>query len=150
MLNEGTKAPDFKLPDDHGNEVSLSDFKGKKVVLYFYPKDNTPGCTREACGFRDVYNRILEKGAVVIGISADTTDSHAKFRETYDLPFFLLSDKDRTVIREFGTWGEKKIYGKIVEGLTRSTFIIDENGMISKVFPSVKPDEHAEQVLEQL
>jgi peroxiredoxin Q/BCP len=150
MLTEGMTAPDFTLPDDAGNRVSLSSFRGKKVVLYFYPKDDTPGCTKEACGFRDVYGEISKAGAVVLGVSADDEASHAKFRSKYSLPFTLLSDRDRDVIRAYGAWGEKSLYGKLVEGLIRSTFIIDENGTIRKVFPRVKPEEHAAEVLESL
>lgn len=148
MLTEGMTAPDFTLPDDAGNQVSLSSFRGKKVVLYFYPKDDTPGCTKEACSFRDVYSEISKAGAVVLGVSADDETSHAKFRTKYELPFTLLSDRDRKVIRAYGAWGEKNLYGKLTEGLIRSTFIIDENGTIRKVFPRVKPENHAAEVLE--
>jgi len=150
MLEAGTKAPDFTLTDDKGTVVSLSQFKGKKVVVYFYPKDNTPGCTTEACAFRDVYDAMLAKGAVVIGISADSESSHEKFKEKYNLPFFLLSDPEKKVIKEFGAWGEKKLYGNSFLGIIRSTFIIDEKGMISKVFPKVTPKDHAEEVLNAL
>ncbi|MFW5955437.1 MAG: thioredoxin-dependent thiol peroxidase [Rhodothermales bacterium] len=147
MLQEGTQAPEFTLPDENGNEISLGRFKGKKVVLYFYPKDDTPGCTKEACNFRDNYDAILEKGAVVLGVSADSTESHQKFKTKYELPFHLLSDPEKTVIQQYGAWGEKKMYGKTHEGVIRSTYVIDEDGKIAKVFPKVKPDEHGVEVL---
>ncbi|MBN1797918.1 MAG: thioredoxin-dependent thiol peroxidase [Spirochaetales bacterium] len=150
MLTAGKKAPDFTLTDDKGTTASLSQFKGKKVVIYFYPKDNTPGCTKEACAFRDIYDVLLAKGAVVIGISADSENSHAKFKEKYDLPFFLLSDPEKKVIKEYGAWGEKKLYGNSFLGIIRSTFIIDEKGIISKVFPKVTPKDHADEVLAAL
>ena len=150
MLKEGDKAPDFTLTDENGTQVSLSDFTGKKAVVYFYPKDDTPGCTKEACSFRDNYDAILAKGAVVIGISQDTEVSHAKFKSKYDLPFYLLSDPDRKAIDAFGAWGEKKMYGKSYEGILRSTFVIDENGTVIKAWPKVKPAEHASEVLEVL
>ncbi len=147
MIAEGTKAPSFTLPDEMGKQVSLSDFTGKKVVVYFYPKDDTPGCTTEACGFRDSYDEILAKGAVVIGISADSETSHATFKTKYDLPFYLVSDPEKTAITAFGAWGEKKMHGKTYEGIVRSTFVIDEIGTVIKVFPRVKPEEHAAEVL---
>jgi peroxiredoxin Q/BCP len=150
MLEKGQSAPDFALPDDTGRTVRLSDFKGKKVVVYFYPKDDTPGCTREACSFRDTYNKLLDKGAVVIGISADTPESHAGFKKKYNLPFYLLSDRDKAVIREYGAWGRKKLYGKEYEGILRSTFIVNEQGLIDTVFPDVRPDEHGQEVLAAL
>lgn len=150
MVKEGDKAPAFSLDDDTGKKVSLSDFAGKKVVLYFYPKDNTPGCTKEACSFRDVYDEILEKGAVVIGISADSVKSHDKFKNKYSLPFYLLSDPDKQVMQAYGAWGEKKMYGKTFLGTMRSTFIIAEDGKIQKVFPKVTPKEHGKEVLEYL
>ena len=150
MLTAGTKAPDFTLTDDKGATVSLSQFKGKKAVIYFYPKDNTPGCTKEACAFRDIYDVLLEKGAVVIGISADSENSHARFKEKYNLPFFLLSDPEKKVIKEYGAWGEKKLYGNSFLGIIRSTFIVDDKGIISKVFPKVTPKDHAEQVLKAI
>lgn len=148
MLLEGTIAPDFKLPNEEGKLISLEQFRGKKVVLYFYPRDNTPGCTKEACHFRDNYDEILTRGAVVIGISADSEKSHTGFKKKYDLPFYLLSDKEKKVIKAYNSWGEKKMYGKIFLGILRTTFIIDENGKIIKVFPKVKPDEHIKEVLE--
>ncbi len=147
MLGAGEKAIDFKLKTAENKEISLSDFKGKKIVLYFYPKDDTPGCTKEACGFRDVYDYILEAGAVVVGISPDGEKSHEKFRNKYNLPFYLLSDEDHKVSEAYGAWGEKKMYGKTYMGIIRSTFIIDENLTIQKVFPKVSPDKHAEEVL---
>ncbi|MBN2442913.1 MAG: thioredoxin-dependent thiol peroxidase [Spirochaetales bacterium] len=150
MLKQGDKAPDFSLPDDQGNTISLRDFLGKKVVLYFYPKDNTPGCTTEACSFRDVYDTILEKGAIVIGMSADSITSHTNFKKKYTLPFYLLSDPEKEIIKKYGAWGEKKMYGKTYEGIIRSTFIIGEDGKIIKVFPKVTPKDHGEAVLESL
>jgi len=147
MLKQGDKAPDFDLEDDQGNAVSMKDFAGKKVVLYFYPKDNTPGCTTEACSLRDVYDEILEKGGVVIGVSADSVKSHGNFKKKHDLPFYLLSDPDKTLIQAYGAWGEKKMYGKTYMGIVRSTFIIATDGTIEKVFPKVTPKEHAAEVL---
>ncbi len=140
------KAPDFTLPDKNGNNVSLSDLKGKKVVLYFYPKDNTSGCTRQACAFALRNNDIEAKNAVVIGISKDSTASHSKFADKYNLPFILLSDTDLTAIKAYGVWQEKKMCGKVSMGVVRTTFIIDENGIISSVMPKVKPDTNAEEV----
>ena len=148
MLEKGTKAPDFTLFDKDGNEVSLSDFSGKKIVLYFYPKDNTPGCTRQACAFAESFKKFKELDAVVIGISKDSVSSHVKFAEKYSLPFVLLSDPEHKVIEAFGAWQEKKNYGKTYFGTVRSTFIIDENGMIEKVMPKVKPDTNAAEILE--
>lgn len=150
MLKEGDKAPDFSLNDDAGNVVSLGDFKGKKKVVYFYPKDDTPGCTTEACGFRDGYDDILAKGAVVLGISADDIDSHVKFKKKYNLPFHLLSDPDKKAINAYGAWGQKSMYGKKYEGIIRSTFVVDENDVVIKAFPKVKPDGHAQEILELL
>jgi peroxiredoxin Q/BCP len=147
MLKEGIIAPDFLLIDDSGKEISLHQFFGKKIVLYFYPQDNTPGCTVEACAFRDVYDDILAKGAVVIGISADSGQSHSHFKKKYSLPFYLAADPEKKVINAFGVWAEKMIMGKPGTGIVRSTFIIDENGMIMKVFPKVSPKEHAGEVL---
>ena len=150
MLEKGTKAPDFTLFDKDGNEVSLSDFSGKKIVLYFYPKDNTPGCTRQACAFAESFEKFKELDAVVIGISKDSVSSHVKFAEKYSLPFVLLSDPEHKVIEAFDAWQEKKNYGKTYFGTVRSTFIIDENGMIEKVMPKVKPDTNAAEILEYL
>lgn len=150
MLKNGDKAIDFTLPDSEGKNVSLSDFRGRKVVLYFYPRDNTPGCTKEACGFRDVYDYILETGAVVIGVSPDGQTSHKKFAGKFGLPFHLLSDEEHKVAESYGSWGEKKMYGKTSMGIIRSTFIIDEEGTIIRVFPKVSPEGHAEEVLKIL
>jgi peroxiredoxin Q/BCP len=138
------------VEDDQGNTLRLQDFAGKKIVLYFYPRDNTPGCTTEACSLRDVYDEILEKGGVVIGVSADSVKSHGNFKKKYNLPFYLLSDPDKKVIRAYGAWGEKKMYGKTSMGIIRSTFIIGPDGIIEKVFPKVTPKEHAAEVLESL
>lgn len=150
MLEVGTKAPAFTLPDKDGNFVSLSDFAGKKVVLYFYPRDNTPGCTRQACAFAGTYEEFKRIDAVVIGISKDSVASHQKFAEKYNLPFILLSDPELTAIQAYGVWQEKKNYGKVSMGVVRSTFVIDENGIIEKVMPKVKPDTNAEEILTYL
>ncbi len=150
MLQEGTIAPDFALPADGGGEVSLSDYRGKKVVLYFYPKDHTSGCTTEACGFRDDYSQILASGAAVLGVSPDSVKSHDGFKVKYSLPFALLSDPDHRVAEMYGAWGEKKMYGKTYEGILRTTFLIDEEGRIFKVFPKVKPAAHSQEVLQAL
>ncbi|HEX2945619.1 MAG TPA: thioredoxin-dependent thiol peroxidase [Clostridia bacterium] len=150
MLKAGEKAPGFSLKSHDGSEISLSDFKGKKVVLYFYPKDDTPGCTKEACGFRDVYDYILEAGAVVIGISPDSGDSHSKFRAKYNLPFYLLSDEGHKVSELYGSWGEKKMYGKTSMGIIRSTFIINGDQIIEKAYPKVSPEGHADEILDFL
>jgi peroxiredoxin Q/BCP len=150
MLQEGTIAPDFTLAADGGGEVSLSDYRGKKVVLYFYPKDNTSGCTTEACNFRDDYSEIIAAGAVVLGVSPDTVKSHDGFKLKFSLPFALLSDPDHEVAELYGAWGEKKMYGKVYMGIIRSTFIINEEGVIAKVFPKVKPKNHSQEVLEAL
>lgn len=150
MLNEGMTVKDFTLNDETGTAVSLSGFLGKKVVIYFYPKDDTPGCTTEACGFRDVYDQILEKGAVILGISPDSVKSHEKFKKKFELPFYLLSDPDQEVIKYFGAWGEKSMYGKTYMGLIRSTFVLDEEGKVLRAFPKVKPAEHAAEVLSVL
>lgn len=150
MLETGMKAPDFTLTDKDGNAVSLSDFRGKKVVLYFYPKDNTPGCTRQACGFAGTYAEFEKRGVTVIGISKDSTASHQKFAEKYNLPFILLSDPDRIAIEAYGVWQEKKMAGKVGMGVVRTTFIIDESGLISAVMPKVKPDTNAQDILAML
>lgn len=150
MLEVGTKAPNFTLSDKDGNAVSLSDFAGKKVVLYFYPKDNTPGCTRQACAFAGAYADFQTLDAVVIGISKDSTASHQKFADKHGLPFILLSDPERVAIEAYGVWQEKKLYGKVSMGVARSTYIIDENGTIEKVMPKVKPDTNAAEILEYL
>ena len=150
MLEKGVKAPDFALSDKDGNTVRLSDFAGKKVVLYFYPKDNTPGCTRQACAFAAAYDEFARKNALVIGVSRDGAQSHAKFAEKYNLPFILLSDPDHAVTEAYGAWQEKKLYGKVSMGVVRSTFVIDEHGSIASVMPKVKPDTNAAEVLAQL
>ncbi len=150
MLEVGTKAPEFTLPDKDGNNVSLSDFRGKKVVLYFYPKDNTPGCTRQACAFAGAYSQFEALGTVVIGVSRDSQASHQRFAEKNSLPFILLSDPERLTIEAYGVWQEKKNYGKVSMGVVRSTYIIDENGVIEKVMPKVKPDTNAAEILEYL
>jgi len=150
MLEVGTKAPAFTLPDKDGNAVSLSDFLGEKVVLYFYPRDNTSGCTRQACAFAKNYEGFKRKDIVVIGISKDSVASHQKFAEKYNLPFILLSDPERQAIEAYGVWQEKKNYGKVSMGVVRSTYIIDEQGLIEKVMPKVKPDTNAEEILAYL
>ena len=150
MLEVGTKAPEFTLPDKDGNPVSLTDFAGKKVVLYFYPKDNTPGCTRQAYTFAGAYEDFKKINAVVIGVSKDSVASHQKFAEKHSLPFILLSDPELTAIQAYGVWQEKKLYGKVSMGVARSTFVINENGMIEKAMPKVKPDTNAAEILEYL
>ncbi len=150
MPSEGTKAPDFTLKDGEGKDVTLSKLKGKKVVLYFYPRDDTPGCTTEACSFRDNLARVKKKGALVFGISKDDEKSHQKFAEKFQLNFPLLSDPEGKVIEKYGAWGEKSMYGKKFMGIIRSTFIVDEDGHIMKVFPKVSPQGHAEEVLQAL
>lgn len=150
MLEVGTKAPDFTLPDKDDNSVSLSDFLGKKVVLYFYPRDNTPGCTRQACAFAANYDKFKEKDVVVIGISKDSTASHQKFADKHNLPFILLSDTELAAIQSYDVWKEKKLYGKVSMGVVRSTYIIDENGVIEKSMSKVKPDTNAEDILKYL
>ena len=150
MLQIGTKAPNFTLFDKDGNAVSLSDFLGKRVVLYFYPKDNTPGCTRQACAFAGAYKEFEARNVVVIGISRDSVASHQKFAEKYELPFILLSDPDRVAIEAYGVWQEKKNYGKVSMGVVRSTYLIDAEGKIAAVMPSVTPDTNAAEILEML
>ena len=150
MLTTGMKAPDFTLTDKDGKAVSLSDFIGKKVVLYFYPKDNTPGCTRQACAFAEVYNEFTAKDVEVIGISKDSVASHVKFAEKYSLPFILLSDPGLVAIQAYGVWQEKKMCGKVGMGVVRTTFIIYENGVIEKIMPKVKPDTNAAEILAEL
>ncbi|MCI9976687.1 thioredoxin-dependent thiol peroxidase [Clostridioides difficile] len=150
MLSIGTKAPEFTLEDKDGNKVSMSDFKGKKVVVYFYPKDNTPGCTRQACAFRNAYDEFKKDDVQVIGISKDSIKSHQKFAEKHELPFILLSDPDLVAIKAFDVWKEKKMYGKTALGVVRATYIIDENGIIEKVFEKAKPDTNAQEILEYL
>ena len=150
MLKEGTKAPAFSLPDKDGNIVKLEDFAGKKLVLYFYPKDNTPGCTRQACAFASLYDGFKEKDVAVVGVSKDSTASHQKFAEKYGLPFILLADPELKAIKAYDVWQEKKLYGKVSFGVVRTTYIIDENGMIEKTMPKVKPDTNAIDILEYL
>ena len=147
MLEVGIKAPQFTLPDKNGNMVSLSDFLGKKVVLYFYPKDNTPGCTRQACAFALKNKEIESKNAVVVGISKDSVNSHFNFATKYNLPFVLLSDSELSVVKAYGVWQEKKLYGKVSMGVVRTTFLIDEQGVIQAVMPKVKPDTNADEIL---
>jgi peroxiredoxin Q/BCP len=147
MIKEGSPAPDFTLTSDSGTPVTLSQLRGKPVVLYFYPKDDTPGCTAQACGIRDAYGEFQNAGAVVLGVSPDDERSHTKFREKYELPFSLLADTDHAVAEEYGVWGEKKYAGKTYMGVKRWTFVIDEDGNVKKVFPDVKPAEHADDVL---
>lgn len=150
MLEAGMKAPEFTLNDQNGNPVRLSDHLGKKVVLYFYPKDNTPGCTRQACAFAGSYEGFRAKEVAVIGISKDSVASHLKFVQKFDLPFTLLSDPELEAIQAYGVWQEKKLYGKASMGVVRTTFLIDENGCIEKVMPKVKPDTNAQEILAYL
>ena len=147
MLEVGMKAIEFTLPDKNGNMVSLSDFIGKKVVLYFYSKDNTPGCTRQACAFALKNDEINNKNAVVIGISKDSVNSHLNFATKYNLPFVLLSDTDLSVIKSYGVWKEKKLYGKVSMGVVRTTFLIDEKGIVQAIMPKVKPETNADEIL---
>ena len=147
MLETGTKAPDFSLPDQNGITVRLSDFQGKKVVLYFYSKDNTPGCTRQACAFAASYEQFKTRNVIVIGISKDSVASHLKFSQKHDLPFILLSDPELQAIQAYGVWQEKKLYGKVSMGVVRTTYIINEQGIIEKVMPKVKPDTNAAEIL---
>ena len=150
MLEKGMKAPEFMLNDQNGNAVRLSDYLGKKVVLYFYPKDNTPGCTRQACAFAQSYSAFRDAGVVVIGVSKDSVASHDRFAKKYDLPFVLLSDPQLQAIEPYGVWQEKKLYGKTSMGVVRTTFIIDEQGMIETVMPKVKPDTNAAEIIAML
>ncbi len=150
MLEIGTKAPEFTLPDQNGEMKSLSDYRGKKVILYFYPKDMTSGCTKQACLFGELFPQFREKGAVILGVSKDSVASHKKFEEKYGLPFTLLSDTELEVIKAYDVWKEKKLYGKTSMGVVRSTYLIDENGMIAKAFDKVKAAENPSQMLEEL
>ena len=150
MLEAGMAAPSFTLPDKDGNLVSLEDFRGKRLVVYFYPKDNTPGCTRQACAFGAAWGQFEELGVPVIGISRDSAASHSRFAEKYALPFILLSDPQLQAIEAFGVWQEKKLYGKVSMGVVRSTFIIGPDGVIEKAMPKVKPDTNAQEVLDYL
>ena len=150
MLEVGTKAPDFELSDQNGEVHKLSDYLGKKVILYFYPKDNTPGCTKQACAFAQSYDAFRERDVVVIGISKDSVASHVKFAEKHQLPFILLSDPELEAIQAYDVWKEKKLYGKVSMGVVRTTYIIDEQGVIEKVMPKVKPDTNAAEILSYL
>ena len=150
MVEEGAPAPDFELTSDEGTTVRLSELRGRPVVIYFYPKDDTPGCTKQACGIRDNYDAFGERGAVVLGISPDDESSHVKFKQKYGLPFTLLADPDHKVADQYGVWGERSLYGKKYMGIERSTFVIDAEGNVAKVMRRVKPDTHAEQVLDAL
>ena len=150
MLTEGTVAPEIVLKDKNSNEVKLSDFKGQKVVVYFYPKDNTPGCTRQACAFSNNFSRFEELNVKVIGISKDSEASHIRFADKYDLPFVLLSDPELKAIKDYDVWQEKKMYGKTSFGVVRSTYLIDENGVIEKVWKKAKPDTNAEEIIEYI
>ena len=150
MIEEGKPAPDFTLKTDSGEEVTLSALRGRQVVLYFYPKDDTPGCTTQACGIRDTYGEFERTGAVVLGISPDDVRSHEKFKQKYSLPFTLLADEGHKVAEDYGVWGEKKYMGRTYMGVDRSTFVIDENGDVKKVMHKVKPDTHADDVLAAL
>ncbi|MBO5722753.1 MAG: thioredoxin-dependent thiol peroxidase [Lentisphaeria bacterium] len=150
MMIVGDTAPDFALSDSSSNIVRLSDFRGRKVVLYFYPKDNTPGCTRQACAFADNYTEYKKRNIAVIGISKDSVESHRKFAEKYNLPFILLADPDLQAIKSYGVWQEKKLYGKVSMGVVRTTFIISEEGIIEAVMPKVKPDTNAAEILGKL
>jgi thioredoxin-dependent peroxiredoxin len=150
VIEEGQEAPDFELTSDAGEQVKLSQFRGKPVVLYFYPKDDTPGCTAQACGIRDSYDDFEERGAVVLGVSPDEESSHVKFKQKYGLPFTLLADPEHEVSELYGVWGEKKYMGRTYMGVERSTFLIDPDGRIAKVMRKVKPDTHVERVLAEL
>ncbi|HUX37752.1 MAG TPA: thioredoxin-dependent thiol peroxidase [Rectinemataceae bacterium] len=150
MLKLGDLAPDFELEDADGRPRRLSEWKGSRIVLYFYPKDDTPGCTKEACGFRDRHGSITSKGAVVVGVSADKPSSHAKFAGKYELPFVLLSDPGHGVIEAYGAWAERKLYGRTFMGIVRSTYLIDAEGRIAKIWPKVSPVSHAEEIVEAL
>ncbi|MBT6439203.1 MAG: thioredoxin-dependent thiol peroxidase [Flavobacteriales bacterium] len=149
-LKEGDKAPNFNGVDENGNKLSLADYSGKKLILYFYPKDLTPGCTVESCNLRDNYNNLLKTGFDVVGVSADDEKKHLKFIDKHDLPFHLLADVDKKVINDYGVWGPKKFMGKVYEGIHRTTFIINESGMIEKVIKKVKTKEHTEQILAEM
>jgi thioredoxin-dependent peroxiredoxin len=147
LLEPGQKAPDFQTADQEGRSVSLKDFAGRKVVLYFYPKDDTPGCTKEACAFRDGYSDFRKTKIEVLGVSADGVESHKKFAEKFSLPFRLLADTDKTIVKNYGVWGEKSLYGRKFQGIHRVTYLIDEKGKIAAVWPKVRPDGHAREIL---
>ena len=150
MLEVGTKAPDFQLMNQEGKEVTLSEYRGKKVILYFYPRDNTPGCTTQACGFAELYPQIQEKGAIVLGVSKDSVASHQKFKKKYQLPFTLISDPDLQAIQAYDVWKEKNMYGKKVMGVVRTTYLIDEDGVIIKAFDKVKAANNPQQMLDEI
>ena len=147
MLEIGTKAPEFSLPDENGEIRNLSDYKGKKLILYFYPRDNTPGCTKQACGFANLYPQFSEKGVEIVGISKDSVASHKKFKEKYSLPFTILSDTELQIIQAYDVWKEKKLYGKTSMGIVRTTYLLDENGVIIKAMDKVKAAENPEEML---
>lgn len=150
MLEVGTKAPEFSLPDQNGNVHTLEEYRGKKVILYFYPKDNTPGCSKQACGFGELYPQFVEKGAVVLGVSKDSVASHKRFEEKYGLPFTLLSDPELSCIQAYDVWKEKKMYGKVSMGVVRTTYLINENGIIEKAHDKVKAADNPAQMLGEL
>jgi peroxiredoxin Q/BCP len=150
QLKEGARAPLFKGKDQDGKEINLEDYKGKKVVLYFYPKDDTPGCTAEACNLRDNFDGLLSRGFVIIGVSPDNEKSHSKFKNKFELPFSLIADPETQIIQAYGAWGEKNMYGKKYMGVLRTTYIIDEAGIILKIINKVKTDDHTRQILEEL
>lgn len=150
MLEPGIKAPAFQLPDQNGEMHTLEEYRGKKVILYFYPKDNTPGCTKQACGFGELYPQFMEKGAVVLGVSKDSVASYKKFEEKYNLPFTLLADPELKAIKAYDVWQEKKNYGKVSMGVVRTTYLIDEQGMIARVFKNVKAAQNPEQMMESI
>jgi len=150
LIKVGDPAPDFKAKDQFGKGISLSQFKGKKVILYFYPKDDTPGCTAEACNLRDNYVSLTAKGFVVIGVSADSAASHIKFQSKFELPFYLIPDENKQIITAYNAWGEKKLYGRTYEGIIRKTYIIDERSKILKIIEKVKTNDHSNQILEEL
>lgn len=147
-LKAGDRAPDFVSRDENEKEISLKDFRGKKLVLYFYPKDNTPGCTAEACDLRDHYQRFIDEGFAILGVSPDSPASHQKFKQKYELPFPLIADTEKEILKAYGAWGEKKLYGRTYMGVLRKTFIIDEKGLVEKIISKVKTREHSEQIFE--
>lgn len=148
QLNTGDKAPEFSFKDQNGKQISLEELKGKKIILYFYPKDNTPGCTAEACSLRDGYDNLLDAGFVVLGVSPDSEKSHQNFSKKHDLPFHLIADPEKELIKKYGAWGEKKMYGKTYEGVIRTTFVISEDGVIEHIIPKVNTKDHAGQIME--
>lgn len=150
LLQSGAKAPDFNTADQDGNKVALKDYRGKKVVLYFYPKDNTPGCTKEACAFRDQFSEFKKKGVEILGVSVDSEKSHRSFADKFKLPFTLLADTEKKIVNAYGVWGEKSMYGRKYMGTNRVTYLINEAGRIAAVFPKVKPEEHAQEILAQI